>query len=144
MNDIPGFSNTYSSRTRLSLVYVDDNHLLLDIIKHFLERENLMHVQTFLSPKNAISFLKDNNMDLILSDYDMPGMNGAEFLYNIRSQGINTPFILYTSNTHDEVDANVFKQNSVHYLSKFGPIEQHIVQLKDIIRKCEQNAIKDF
>ena len=83
-------------------------------------------------------------MDLILSDYDMPGMNGAEFLYNIRSQGINTPFILYTSNTHDEVDANVFKQNSVHYLSKFGPIEQHIVQLKDIIRKCEQNAIKDF
>lgn len=140
----PGIGKSYSDREKLSLIYVDDNHLMLDVMKHFLERDLTIDVQTFLSPKNAISYLKTHPMDLILSDYEMPDMNGAEFLLHLRSQGINTPFILYTSNNHEEISADIFKQEYVHYISKCGPIEQHITRLKEIIQKYDNITKSDL
>lgn len=135
MYNISRIQKIYSNRQRLSLIYVDDNHFLLDIMKLFLEQEHLLKVQTFISPENALNFLKCNKADIILSDYDMPGMNGADFLLHLRSEGIMTPFILYTSSNHNEVDAQVFKLDDVYYIPKTGPIEQHILQLKSIIGK---------
>jgi CheY-like chemotaxis protein len=139
----PSIGKSYSDGEKLSLIYVDDNHFMLDVMKHFLERDQTVDVQTFLSPKKAISYLKTHNMDLILSDYEMPVMNGAEFLLHLRSQGINIPFILYTSNNHEELSADIFNQDSVHYISKCGPIEQHIARLKDIIQKYDKITKSD-
>ena len=108
---------------------------MLDVIKHFLERDGLLEVQTFVSPMHAISFLQAyHHVDFILSDYDMPGMNGADFLYYIRSAGITIPFILYTSREYEEVDLDVFAHDAVHFMSKTGPIEAHMEQLIRIIK----------
>jgi len=53
--------------------------------------------------------------DLIVSDYNMPSMNGLEFLKKVRGFGAtkNTPFVLYTGNDSSELKSEVIQLEAV-------------------------------
>ena len=62
------------------ILYVDDEPMLLDIGKLFLERNGQFKVDTYTSASDGLTFLKSENYDAIVSDYQMPGINGIDFL----------------------------------------------------------------
>jgi len=79
------------------ILFVDDEKEMLSIFPDFIDNENL---RIFLA-SDAHSALKileeEEDIDLIISDYFMPEMNGFEMLEKIRDSGNNTRFILFTA-----------------------------------------------
>jgi putative two-component system response regulator len=66
------------------ILVIDDNELHLQLIQHILGKEDL-EVIKFRSSPDAIAWLKENQVNLILLDIQLPIMNGVEFLQQMRA-----------------------------------------------------------
>jgi len=88
-NDMsPESSRIESSRARQerpgSIVIVDDEDVVLRSVSSFLSLESNYDVHTFISAEKALGAMKDLHVDLVISDFLMPGMNGLEFLAEVK------------------------------------------------------------
>lgn len=67
-----------------TIVIVDDEEMVLTSLKSFLGLETDYKIETFLSAKKALEFIKNEDVDLVISDYLMPEMDGITFLAKVR------------------------------------------------------------
>ncbi len=104
----------------ISLLYVDDEPDLLDLCKIFLEREGEFSVVTVTSAPGALQLLKERTFDAIISDYQMPVMDGIEFLKKVRMDFKDIPFILFTGRGREEVVIEAINCGADFYLQKGG------------------------
>lgn len=102
----------------LTLLYVDDEPALLDLGKIFLERSGDISVYTAESVRQALLILEKNEIDVIVSDYDMPGQNGIEFLKIVRNTGKLTPFIIFTGKGREETVIEALDEGADSYIQK--------------------------
>jgi DNA-binding NtrC family response regulator len=82
--------------SKSTVLLVDDEKMVLDSLSAFLELETEYRVEAFVSPEKALEFAADNEVDLVLSDFLMPGMNGLEFLQALAEIRPYAPRILLT------------------------------------------------
>ncbi|HUG80067.1 MAG TPA: response regulator [Bryobacterales bacterium] len=73
-----------SSQRPPVVVIVDDEEMVLTSLRSFLTLETEYAVETYDSPTEAIEKIRENTVDLVISDYLMPGMNGIQFLLEIK------------------------------------------------------------
>jgi len=66
------------------IAVVDDEEMVLTSLRSFLQLETDYDVTTYQSPQEALRALEEQSLDLIVSDYLMPGMNGIEFLLEVK------------------------------------------------------------
>jgi CheY-like chemotaxis protein len=131
-----------------SVLYVDDEPVLLELGKTFLEMSGSLKVETATSAADAISFLKSNSVDCIISDYQMPEMDGIVFLKYIRANAGLLPFILFTGRGREEVVIEAFSHAADFYLQKGGDPTAQFVELEHkvklaIERRKIQEELKD-
>lgn len=62
-----------------NIVIVDDEPLVTTTLSTLLQLEEGLEPATFNSPLNAIEYISKNPVDLVISDFLMPDMNGIEF-----------------------------------------------------------------
>jgi YesN/AraC family two-component response regulator len=62
--------------TNYVVVIVDDEEMVLTSLSSFLSLETEYEVKTFTLAKEALKFVRDNHVDLVISDYLMPEMDG--------------------------------------------------------------------
>jgi PAS domain S-box-containing protein len=117
---------------------VDDDENLLEIVKIFLEEKGSIRVDTVISAKDAQGKLAINKYDAIISDYEMPGMNGIEFLKYIRKKHGDLPFILFTGKGREEVVIQAINNGADFYLQKGGEPESQFAELSHKIRQAVQ------
>ncbi len=79
-----------------TLVIVDDEQMVLSSLQSFLELETEYNLQSFTSPSAALDYALAGPVDVVLSDFLMPGMNGIELLSRIREKHPHAPRILLT------------------------------------------------
>ncbi|WP_256403810.1 response regulator [Halorubrum salinum] len=85
---------------RLSILHVDDDPELGALVKTYLERESSgidCSVTAERDPEKALELLAsaESAFDCIISDYNMPQMNGIEFLSAVRSSCPKLPVLLF-------------------------------------------------
>jgi PAS domain S-box-containing protein len=114
---------------RISILYVDDEQSLLDLGKKFLERGGLFDVDTALSAAEALALLQKNEYDGIISDYQMPEMDGIELLKNIRSRYPDLPFIIFTGKGREEIVIEAFDAGADYYVQKGGEVRPQFREL---------------
>lgn len=78
------------------LVLVDDEVMVLDTLRSFLELETDYHVEAFTDPSAAIAYGQEHEVDLVVSDFLMPGTNGIELLRSYGESNPHAPRILLT------------------------------------------------
>lgn len=132
------------SRTGISLLYIDDSPSMLELIKIIFEKDYRVDVQTCQCPKNALQILLEQKYDLIISDYDMLTMDGIQLLDTIRSRGLNTPFILYTCHSLEEIKDEIIGRDSVYYVHKWGSLYDQIAKMKRIIQKSISFSFQEY
>lgn len=133
----------------ISILYVDDEPGLLDIGKIFLERGGQFSVDTCTSAPEALAMLDSKNFDAIISDYQMPGMDGIEFLKKVRASGNAIPFIILTGRGREEIAINALNEGATFYFQKGGKLVSQFAEISHEIRHAVQQrwaeeAIRDF
>ena len=118
-----------------SVLYVDDEEALLEIAKLFLERSGEFAFETTLSAKGALELLASRPFDAIISDYQMPGMDGIELLKKVRSMHGDIPFILFTGKGREEVVIQAINHGADFYLQKGGEPKAQFAELAHKIRQ---------
>jgi len=105
---------------RISVLYIDDEQTLLELGKKFLEHGGMIDVETALSAAEALALLQKNEYDGIISDYQMPEMDGIDLLKHIRSRYPDLPFIFFTGKGREEVVIQAFDAGADYYVQKGG------------------------
>jgi DNA-binding NtrC family response regulator len=78
------------------IVLVDDEEMVLKSLNSLLELETDYQVHTFTSVTEALGFIKKNDIDLVISDYLMPEMDGISFLAKVKEVRPEVPRIILT------------------------------------------------
>ena len=104
----------------ISLLYVDDEPALLDVCRLFLEQEGDISVVTVSSVGEALTRMVLEKFDAIISDYQMPEIDGITFLRSVRSQYPEIPFILFTGRGREEVVIEAINSGADSYVQKGG------------------------
>jgi PAS domain S-box-containing protein len=118
----------------MSVLYVDDEHCLLDVTKLFLEATRKFSVTTSESGSLALDLMKKKKFDAIISDYQMPGMDGIEFLRKVRVDHQEVPFILFTGKGREEVAIDAINNGADSYIQKGGDAKAQFAELAHRIR----------
>lgn len=122
----------------ISILYVDDETTLLEVTRVYLERAGDFTVETRTSAKDAITLLETTTFDAIVSDYQMPVMDGIAFLKHIRSTGSAVPFILFTGKGREEVAIEALNSGADFYLQKGGEPKSQFAELTSKLRQAVQ------
>ncbi len=125
-----------------SVLLIDDNVALLEVIKLILEQSREMTIQTAESAKEALSILAQKSFDVIIVDYDMPDISGIDFLKILRKQGDITPIIVFTG-IGGEYAAIEALNNGANFFLKKGESPRHqFRELETMVKKAiEQSAM---
>ena len=78
------------------IVLVDDEEMVLTSLNSFLMLETEYDVETFIKASDALDFIKENDINLVVSDYLMPEMDGISFLAQVRDLRPSVPRIILT------------------------------------------------
>ncbi len=78
------------------IVLVDDEDMVVTSIRSFLALETDYDVKGFTSPAEALEFVQSNRVDVVISDYLMPEIDGISFLSRVKAMKPEATRILLT------------------------------------------------
>jgi PAS domain S-box-containing protein len=123
-----------------SLLYVDDEPILLEIGKLFLEQSGDFRVAVMASAQEALDSPDLGTYDAIVSDYQMPGMNGIEFLKAVRERYREIPFLIFTGRGREEVVIEAINNGADFYVQKGGDPTAQFAELAHKIRQAVRRS----
>lgn len=98
-------------------IAVDDEPKALDVLSiHAAKAPEIDLIATFTNPEQALTFLKENFVDLVFLDINMPGVSGLQFVERLQSK----PYIVFTT-AYSEYAIDSYDFEAIDYLLK--PIE---------------------
>ena len=117
-----------------SVLLVDDEPALLEVTRLFLERDGFS-VTTAGSGSEALGKLAHGPFDAIVSDYEMPLMDGLALLSQVRSFGMTIPFVIFTGRGREEVAIRALNEGADFYIRKGGDPKSQFAELGNAIRR---------
>ncbi|BBL63258.1 Response regulator receiver [Methanosarcina mazei TMA] len=118
----------------MKVLIVDDDPSFLELSKTFLEIFHDIPSDTVDSAREALNMLEKDSYDVIVSDYDMPVMNGIALLKTIRDKRINIPFILFTG-VGEELMHQAMKNGADSFILKTSDPKTQYLELSKQIWK---------
>jgi len=122
----------------ISILYVDDEPDLLELAKIYLEQSGEFQVRTATSAEEMLADPGILSFDAILSDYQMPEMNGIAFLKEIRRKAPEIPFLLFTGRGREEIVIEALNNGADFYIQKGGDPKAQFAELANKIRYAVQ------
>ena len=100
------------------ILIVDDQPSVCKEISSFLGSE--FNVHAFKNGQEALDYMELNGADLVLLDYDMPGLTGFEVLMAIRQHKSthDTPVVFLTGETNERMRLEMMGRGATDYLCK--------------------------
>ena len=101
------------------ILLVDDDVITLRLLERNVERIGAGYqVVTATGGLAALAELEQRSFDLVVTDYNMPGMDGLELLKAIRLMRSEMPVIMVTAYSSDAVKAEARRLHVYRYLTK--------------------------
>jgi PAS domain S-box-containing protein len=131
---------TTPRRTPIRTLHVDDDPAFAELTAEFLElADDRIAVETAQSADAGLELLAAGDVDCVVSDYDMPGRNGIEFLRAVRESHPRLPFVLFTGKGSEEVASDAVSAGVTDYLQKERGPDQYTVLANRIVNVTEKH-----
>ncbi len=116
------------------ILIVDDESMVTKTLSMLLGLEGFSNVETYNNPKEALKFLEKNEVDLIISDFIMPEMNGIDFLEIAKRYQEKVSMILLTGYADKENAIKAINTIGIFkYIEKPWDNKQLIMNVKNAL-----------
>jgi two-component system chemotaxis response regulator CheY len=128
----------------LRVLVVDDIPSARKVVRRLLEKLGIRQVTEACDGATALKMLSEGGVDLVISDWGMPQMDGLELLTKVREQTetVQLPFILITSNADREEVITAYKAGVSDYIVK--PFSKDVMaqKLRSVLNGTSVNPLE--
>ncbi|MFW9932279.1 MAG: PAS domain S-box protein [Candidatus Thorarchaeota archaeon] len=119
----------------IRVLFVDDNENMLKVVKQYIEQlDPEFEIVAVDSAEKGLGELDSRYFSVIVSDYQMPFMDGLEFLEKVRENHSDIPFIIFTGRSREEIAIKALNLGAAYYVEKGGDPKSQYQELVHIIR----------
>ena len=123
---------------KLSVLLVDDEPAVATLTAIYLERiHDDMGVAVETGVTRALHCVEREAFDCVVSDYDMPEMDGLVFFEAVRDINPDLPFILFTGKGSEEIASEALSAGVTDYLQKSTEVEQYELLTNRVVSAVE-------
>ncbi|MDO3694677.1 response regulator transcription factor [Wenyingzhuangia sp. chi5] len=121
---------------KIKCLIIDDEPLAINIIENYLEKiENFEIVNTFGNAIDGLNFLKNNSVDVIFLDINMPVLDGINFI-----KSLEEPPLLVITSAYDEFAIETYELDVLDYLVKPIEFPRFMKSLNKIERRLDSST----
>ncbi|MNK32592.1 Transcriptional regulatory protein YehT [compost metagenome] len=126
----------------MKCVIIDDEPLAVDLLQDFVQKVDALElISTFNNAIDAVSFINQNNVDLIFLDIQMPHFSGIDFLNTIEKK----PLVIFTT-AYSDYAVEGFNLGAVDYLVKPIPFHRFlkaVVRAQQVLQPVAAQALTE-
>jgi PAS domain S-box-containing protein len=127
------FTTPHDQIEKIRVLHVEDDPDFAEMAATFIQREDdRITVETTTSASEGRDWLDHEQFDCIISDYDLPGQNGIEFLQAVREEHPDLPFILFTGKGSEEIAGDAISAGVTDYLQKGSGSSRYVILAKRV------------
>lgn len=127
----------------MKCIIIDDNEIALKVTAQYISKvDYLKLLDSFSDPLKALTFIKNNKVDLVFLDIEMPEINGIEFIKSLQHP---RPLIIFTT-SHKEYALEAYDYNVTDFLVKpmvFSRFLSAVTRAKDFFENQKIDHIDD-
>ena len=108
------------SASKIKAVVVDDQYTMRSLVRTSLQQIGITDIRDFPAAADALASIKAQSAHIVLSDFNMPGMDGLEFLRSVRADPNlkATGFVLLTGRADVDLVKRAIQFGANNYLAK--------------------------
>jgi len=118
----------------IEIVIIEDEEDILELVEYHLSKEGY-EVTGFLSTENVEQFLEEENPSLMIVDRNLPGVEGSEFVSQMREIGYETPVIFLTARDKESDLEEGFKSGGDDYMTKPFSAKELLLRVEALLRR---------
>lgn len=115
------------------IVIVDDERDMRDFLEIMLRKEGY-ETKSFPSAQPALEYLRNNGCDLVLTDLKMPGMNGVDFLMELKDTDPSVLVIMITAYASVDTAVEAMKAGAYDYFTKPFNIDEIKLNIRKALK----------
>ena len=119
----------------IEIVIIEDEEDILELLEYHLGREGYS-VTGFTSTQNVEQFLEEETPALMIVDRNLPGIEGSEFVSQMRELGYDIPVIFLTARDKESDLVDGFRSGGDDYMTKPFSSKELILRMKSLLRRC--------
>ena len=118
----------------IEIVVIEDESDILELLEYHLEKEGYS-VMGFLSTDNVEQFLEEENPVLMIVDRNLPGVEGSEFVAQMRDIGYDIPVMFLTARDKESDLLEGFQSGGDDYMTKPFSSKELLVRIEALLRR---------
>ncbi len=120
-----------------NIVIVEDEEDLLELLEYTLQKEGYETIG-FLNTKTVVQILEEEEIDLLIMDRNLPGVEGSEFVAGLREDGIDTPVVFLSAKDKDEDIEEGFMRGGDDYITKPFNMKELVLRVKSLLKRTSK------
>ncbi|MBA1438311.1 MAG: response regulator transcription factor [Epsilonproteobacteria bacterium] len=120
-----------------TIVIVEDEEDLLELLEYTLGKKGHETIG-FLNTKGVVQLLEEEDVDLLIMDRNLPGVEGSEFVKELREDGFDLPVIFLSAKDKDEDILEGFDRGGDDYITKPFNMQELLVRVQAVLRRTSK------
>jgi DNA-binding response OmpR family regulator len=120
--------------TDIEIIVIEDEPDILELLEYHLEKEGYT-VTGFLSTENVEQFLDEENPALMIVDRNLPGVEGSEFVSQIRELGYDIPVLFLTARDKESDLEEGFHSGGDDYMTKPFSSKELLLRIAALLKR---------
>lgn len=120
-----------------NIVIVEDEEDLLELLEYNLQKEGYETIG-FLNTKSVAQILDEEDIDLLIMDRNLPGVEGSEFVAELREEGIDIPVIFLSAKDKEGDIEDGFLRGGDDYMTKPFNMKELLLRVKSILKRTSK------
>ncbi len=121
------------------ILIIEDEEDILELLEYTLQKEGYETIGFLNVNNNVRKVLNEEQIDLILMDRNLPGIEGTSFINEIKQQGFSNPVICVTAKDKDEDIISGFDNHADDYITKPFNIKELCARIKAVIKRSSKD-----